>query len=132
MREAFEKIGGGERHTFTGTFVRIGSKGGRTQLTVLLQDIRLAGGRKVLTDHAWFNYTDGFKALDLSKGDVVRFDARVDDYKKGYWGDNPKKIAQLPPPTVDYKLSRPTKISKTGKTAAVREVAPKPHKKRIR
>lgn len=122
MRESFKEIGSDDRHVFTGTFARTGAKG-RSHLTVLIQDIRDEAGN-LLTDHAWFNYTQGFQALSLEEGDVVRFHARVAEYKKGYWGNNPQKKAKLAPPTIDYKLSYPTMIEKTGSKAEVRHVDP--------
>lgn len=133
MREELERVGSEERCRVEGTFVRVGSKGGRTRLTALFQDIRLAGKKKVLTDHVWLNLTDGLKSLgELEPGDVVSFDARVREYKKGYWGSDPKKAAKRPASSIDYKLSHPTKFEKDGKKRPVREVAGRWEAKRAR
>ncbi len=118
MRQRLKVIDG-ERKTFVGTFVRFGKKSryrpkkvGDTWVdydeTVLLADIRDLDGAPV-TDHLWFNFTKGFASLgDLSEGDVIRFDARVKPYTKGYvnrreWIDTRE---------TDYKLSHPTKFVK--------------------
>jgi hypothetical protein len=88
------------RSTFTGTFKRRGCKASFRRQTVLLLDIRYAGGL-VVADHLWFNRTKGFCALGhLRPGDVLRFDARVREYKKRYRGRC----------RTDYQLSYPTKI----------------------
>jgi len=75
------------RGTFTGTFIRFGSKAGYRgpESTLLLGDVRDTEDR-AMTDHLWFNLTKGFDALDLQPGDRVRFDARVKMYLKGYMG----------------------------------------------
>jgi hypothetical protein len=102
-----------ERKTFIGQFVRHGTKPGfegrLPQPTLLLQKIKDAKSGKIMTDHLWFNYTNGFRALGrLTKGDKIKFDARVKEYIKGYVnyreGTNTRRA--------DYKLSHPTKISK--------------------
>src|SRR5512146_1372345 len=93
-----------ERTTFRGRCERFGTKGGwkgRSELTVLLVDVRDAHGQPVC-DHLWFNKTRGFAALHLQKGDIVEFDGRVTEYRKGYRGKGGR----------DYQLSRPTKVRK--------------------
>ena len=64
MRKALKKIEG-IRSTFTGTFVRFGTKNGYKGIehTVLLKDIKDSNGC-IVTDHLWFNLTKGFKALN--------------------------------------------------------------------
>lgn len=99
------------RMTFTGTFVRVGTKPGwkgKVQQTLLLRDIKDDAGN-VLTDHLWFNMTREFAALELQEGDEVKFDARVRRYWKGYLGH--REIYDKPP-QVDYKLSHPTQVRK--------------------
>ena len=100
------------RETFTGRFVRYGEKDGWTggvERTVLLADAKDAGGR-VVTDHLWFNFTKGFENAGLEEGCIVRFDARVLPYRKGYWGNDPDIEIEAPPPGVDYHLTRPTRV----------------------
>jgi len=99
----------GVRETFTGTFVRFGTKKnwhGFEDKTILLNNIKTLCGENV-TDHLWFNFTKQFEKVDLKENDVVEFDARVKRYKKGYQGyrDDVYK-----PVEIDYKLSHPTKI----------------------
>lgn len=97
MRRKLQAIEG-QRLTFIGTFERLGVKAGyRSQeFTVLLKDVRRESG-EMMTDHQWFNYTRGFQALYLQKGDLVQFDARSRPYHRG---------------KNDYQLSHPTKIKK--------------------
>ncbi len=50
--------------------------------TLLLKDIRDKNGN-VLSDHLWFHMTRGFEKLGkLEKGQVLKFDARVQQYRK--------------------------------------------------
>lgn len=87
-----------ERSTFTGRFVRFGSKPGRLE-TILLADIADRFGN-VLTDHLWFNRTKGFIDLGpLRAGDRVMFDARVKTYRKA------GRVVRI-----DYKLSYPSQV----------------------
>lgn len=96
------------RTRFTGTFAKFGLKNGYMgpERVVLLTDIKDASG-EITTDHLWFNYTKGFKSLDLKENDTVEFVARVKTYQKGYKGyrhDVHKPIE------TDYKLSHPTQL----------------------
>jgi hypothetical protein len=60
--------------------------------------------------------TKGFRSLgELIEGDVVEFDARVTPYKKGYRGRNYLHMVSKPP-TIDYRLSRPTRVVVSGHT----------------
>lgn len=109
MRAALKQIKE-VRATFTGTFVRLGTKSsfGHPKQTLLLADVKDSEG-KIVTDHLWFNMGIQFMALHLQPGDVVQFDARVTEYIKGYRGyrdDVYKPIEK------DYRLSYPTKIKK--------------------
>jgi hypothetical protein len=97
----------GERKRFSGIFVRKGRKraykgwgtlGDGYDATVLLEDIRDDQGR-IVTDHLWFSNTQAFEDALMVEGEVVTFNARVDDYIKGHEKDD-----------YDYKLSRPSKI----------------------
>ena len=67
----------------------------------------------VVCNHLWFNYTKQFKFLgDLKQGNIIKFDARVKEYIKGYV-NNREFVDDR---TFDYKLSYPTKISVIEKT----------------
>lgn len=109
MRKQLEKQNN-VRSSFTGVFERFGTKTnyhGFPEKTLLLKNIRNAED-KIICDHLWFNYTKQFQALgDLEQGIVVKFDARIKEYLKGYV-DRRKFIDEE---TFDYKLSYPTKVS---------------------
>lgn len=110
MRKELEKIEE-VRGTFTGVFVRKGTKNGYMCIeeTILLKDVKNSEG-KLMTDHLWFNYTKGFQKLGtLKEGDVIQFDARCKSYLKGYKG---YRMDVYKPLEWDYKLSHPTKLKK--------------------
>ncbi|MDR3707168.1 MAG: hypothetical protein P4L33_02625 [Capsulimonadaceae bacterium] len=120
MRKELEQIEG-IRTTFTAEFVRTGLRNnwhGYPEQTVLLANVRDGTG-KLLTDHHWFKMTQGFRALGtLSEGDKIQFDGRVDSYVKGYV--DPRNY--IDDRTIDYRISRPTKIIKlnaAGKDAQI-------------
>ena len=100
------------RKTFTGVFKRYGTKTnwhGFPEKTILLTDIKDIVGNK-LADHIWFSMTKGFEKLgELKEGDLVKFDARVKLYFKGYNGYK-EEICWEKPIEKDYKLNNPTKI----------------------
>jgi len=100
-----------QRETFTGVFVRMGTKPGwyKPEKTILLKNVKDDTGQ-VVTDHLWFNYTKRFQAIgDMFEGDVIQFDARVKKYYKGYFGRR-EEVRLDNPPSIDYKLSYPTRI----------------------
>lgn len=68
-----------------------------------------------LADHTWINYTAGFAAAgEFRRGDAVRFTARVDEYVKGYLGENiDDRLAR--PLAVDYRLKFPRRVEKIGR-----------------
>lgn len=110
MREKLREIGCEERHRFTATFSRFGTKNGFKGLveTVLLIDVKDANGN-IVTNHLWFNKTKGFASLSLNEGDVVEFTARVDEYTKGYFG---RREDVYKPIEKDYRLTYPTNIKR--------------------
>jgi hypothetical protein len=93
-----------QRRTYTAIFVRKGLKSsyGYLKETVLLKDVTDIETEEVVTDHLWFNLTQGFYLCFLKPGDIVSFVARSQPYLKGYCHDYQ---------TVDYKLSFPTKVT---------------------
>jgi len=109
MRKELQKMKD-ERATFTATFVRTGVKRdyGRDKPTILFNDVCDSTGKQV-TDHIWFDLSQGFAALNLQEGDRIRFDARVKKYKKGYQGN---RIDVMQSIEYDYKLSYPTRQEK--------------------
>lgn len=109
FRKELKAIGMQDRHTYTGTFERTGIKRGyqgRTEETILLLNVKDKNDN-VVANHLWFSMTKGFAACELSQGDTVLFDARVDKYNKGYYGHREDVYRER---HTDYKLSRPTKI----------------------
>lgn len=111
MREKLKNIGKEERHKFTAQFERFGSKRGykgHDMTTVLLIDVR-DSNENLVADHLWFNLTKGFAKLKLSPGDRICFMGRVEEYERGYYGYRDDVYV---PYSLDYKISRPTKIEK--------------------
>jgi len=110
MRTELKKIGE-QRELFRGIFSKYGLKTnyrGPSTDTVLLVGIRDTNG-VFICDHLWFNLTKGFEKLGtLRQGDIIQFEARVKQYKKGYVN----RRAGIDDSKVDYKLSHPTKIGK--------------------
>jgi hypothetical protein len=85
---------------------------GASERTLLLKGVRFLGTDVEAADHIWFNETKGFQALGtLEQGEIVEFDARVKEYRKGYWGNDWERQIEHPP-GFDYKLSHPTKIQR--------------------
>lgn len=113
MRTGLKKIDQ-VRKKFLGVYHREGKKTnwkGYPETTILLKDIKDESGR-IVTDHVWFALTKGFEELgQLSPGDVIEFEARVTEYRKGYVN----KRIRIDQRSVDYKLSRPTKLRLVGK-----------------
>jgi hypothetical protein len=62
---------------------------------------------KVVTNHVWFSYTQGFEKANISPGVIVEFEARVKTYKKGY----ANRKFQIDERQIDFKLSHPTRIT---------------------
>jgi len=99
----------GTRKKFRGVFVRFGKKAnyqGYTDMTILLTSIIDVETNQVVTDHLWFNYTKGFEDAGIKEGDVIEFEARIKEYKKGYVNAR----AGIRNRSRDYKLSHPTQI----------------------
>jgi hypothetical protein len=113
MREELAKIHG-RRRLFEGVFDRFGTKSGYKGplQTICLLNIRDVAARKIVTDHLWFTVGKRLAKLDLQKGDIVRFEARVTMYEKGYRGRQDEDDFDYKPLEYDYRLSFPTKIMK--------------------
>ncbi|ODH02584.1 hypothetical protein A4S05_23525 [Nostoc sp. KVJ20] len=80
----------------------------RLEDTILLKDVTKADDTQILTDHVWFSVGKQIQSLNLKPGDIIEFDARVDEYVKGYFNYN-KCIDNR---ELDYNLSYPTKFLK--------------------
>jgi hypothetical protein len=119
MREKLEKLNGARRR-FQGVFVRFGKKAGYRDVltTILLRDVVDLSSKKVVTDHLWFTMGKQFERLGLKEGDIVRFDARVTEYEKGYKGRrDDEDFDDFKPLERDYRLSFPTKFVKVVQSA---------------
>jgi hypothetical protein len=108
MRKELKNLSG-QRMRFCATVERLGHKNGYKGPvpTILLKDVRRVDTGEVVTDHLWF--TVGKTLSVLSPGDEVEFDARVASYEKGYKGYREDVYC---PVSKDYKLERPTKLTR--------------------
>jgi hypothetical protein len=111
MRCALKSLEG-VRTTFRGTVAQFGMKSGYTGRdlpTLMLKDVMDSTGNLV-TDHVWFIVGKHLAALQLQMGDAISFHARVTPYEKGYKG---YREDVYKPIEIDYRLSNPTKITKS-------------------
>ena len=107
MRKQLEELTDAERHTFTATFDRYGTRPnwhGYPEQTLLLTNVML--GDSVVCDHIWLVEGKRLKAYTFESGDRLEFCARVGLYRKGYYHDEydyclkyPTAIRKLPPQT---------------------------------
>jgi len=114
MRQELAKIKG-SRARFEGIFVRFGSKRGYKgypEKTNLLKDVKSVSTEQVMSDHLWFTCGKRFDSLNLQENDIVRFDARVTPYEKGYKGYRDDEYGEFKPIETDYRLSFPTNVVK--------------------
>jgi len=121
MRPELAKLFG-KRRRFQGVFVRFGKKSayqGGFLTTILLKDIVDVVSQKVMTEHCWFTMGKRFEKLELKEGDILRFDARVTDYVKGYQGRRGEDDYDYKPVERDFRLSFPTKFVKVSPSVAV-------------
>lgn len=97
-------------------FGRHGKKNGYKgpETTVLLKDVLDVAAKRVVTDHIWFTLGKRLACLELKPGDIVRFEARVSQYVKGYRGHRSEDDFEgnYRPLQYDYRLSFPTKVQK--------------------
>ncbi len=101
----------GTRKKFKAVFARLGKKinyKGYSEETILLTDIVDEETNKQVADHIWFSYTQGFIKAALVPGDLLEFEGRIKEYRKGYVNKKYKINSR----TTDFKLSHPTKIRK--------------------
>lgn len=108
----------GQRMNFVGTIERFGTKRnsfkGYEEKTVLLKHVNFHETGNVATDHIWFTWTKTWNNSGVKVGDKISFEARVSEYRKGYWGYRENRMMENPP-SRDYKLNRPTKIKRLKK-----------------
>jgi hypothetical protein len=113
VREELAKVCG-QRKSFQGVFVRFGRKPGYkgSETTILLTHICDIASRKLVTDHVWLTMGKQLQKLDLKVGDILRFDARVTEYLKGYQGRRDEDDYDCKPVESDFRLSFPSKLRK--------------------
>ncbi|MDA6068950.1 hypothetical protein NJT12_04875 [Flavobacterium sp. AC] len=102
MRKELEKLKT-IRMTFTAKVGRFGTKKsyhGYSEPTICLCNIKDSDGNQ-LTDHIWFTVGKTIEKLKLEINEVIKFDARVNGYRKGYFKDG-----------FDYKLNNISKIER--------------------
>lgn len=114
MRQELKKLHK-VRARFRATVVRFGSKKaykGPDLITLLVHDVYITKTNQLMADHLWFTIGKTFDDLKLKPGDIIEFDARVTQYKKGYRGrrDDGDYYDDRPAPSIDYRLSFPTKV----------------------
>ena len=97
-----------QRRRFEGTFERFGVKAGYKGplRTLVLLNVKDVLTQQEVCDHLWFTVGKQLYKLNLQEKDVIRFDARVTRYVKGYVcrGEDNREI--------DYRLSFPNKFVK--------------------
>lgn len=106
----------GERLRFRGRVDRFGEKSayrGPPIKTLLLTNVTFANTGEPATAHLWF--TAGKWANGVRVGDMLEFDGRIDKYMKGYMGYRDDVWDK--PISVDYRISRPTRVVNLGREA---------------
>lgn len=119
MRSELKAVGLGEKHTFTAEFVKYSNKMSRAKVpiqTLLFQNIKNEEG-KVVADHIWFVTNKEFEQFKFHYGNIVQFDAYVEEYVKGYFGIRENRRHHHKKMALDYSLSRPTEIKKLRNTS---------------
>jgi hypothetical protein len=96
-------------------YVRTGTRSalGREYLTVLVRRVRDSATGRLLADHIWFNRGSVWRNAGLRRGDIVRFESRVVEYRTGYWGPNRFQRA-VTPPRAEYTLRPPLTLTIVG------------------
>ena len=110
MREKLKAMGVNSRHVFYGTFMAYGlgkTQSGETQKTLLFQKIKDENGDEV-ADHIWMWDARSFNYFEFRNGDVIKFEATIKKYWKGYRGkrDDGEKSVR----TKDYELVHPSNV----------------------
>lgn len=104
MRQELKKIDK-TRMSFTATVSRYGTKKnyhGFLDPTICLSNVTDINGN-ILTNHIWFSVGKTIEKLKLIENEVIKFDARVSGYVKGYYKDGYSS---------DYKLNNISKIER--------------------
>lgn len=105
MRIELGKLAG-ERKRFRAVVEDFGTgRGAKRTETVLLIEVRRTDDPDVVVaDHVWFKKGSQFQ--NIAVGDVIEFDAEVEQYEKGYSNFR----LGIDETTVDYRLSKPSDV----------------------
>src|SRR5213592_2948954 len=98
----------GQHITVVGIYARTGIRRSRRRVytTVLIRHVCDAKTGAPLAEQLWFNRGNSWRQVRLEPGDRVRFQARVIEYRRGYWGPDPIRRT-YDPPRLDYCLTPP-------------------------
>lgn len=84
----------GEKVTFKAEFGKFGTKSyeGVKKKAIFLKNVKIKVNNKKVADQVWFRATEEFEGLDLDRGDVIQFDAKVKPNIRSYiplpWANN--------------------------------------------
>jgi hypothetical protein len=102
MRKELAKLNT-TRMSFTAKVGKFGTKKnyhGYSEPTICLCNVKDIDGN-IMTDHIWFTVGKTIDKLKLEVNEVIKFDARVSGYRKGYFKDG-----------FDYKLNNISKVER--------------------
>lgn len=108
MRKALQQRDG-RRGEFSAAFERFGSKPaykGPPIVTLLFVDVRDSADN-IVADHLWFKTALCWERASLKPGDLVKFEARVMTYIKGYRGRRDDVEGGV---SLDYCLKYPSNV----------------------
>jgi len=83
-------------------------RGRRVFRSALLRSVRSASGQR-LTDHVWVNQPWAFEDADVEVGDCISFTGKVQEYVKGYHGED-VDLRMENPYQIDYLVANPHRI----------------------
>jgi hypothetical protein len=127
MRSELKALGSHRRYTFVATFERYGSRENHfsayPEITMLFLNVMERCSGKKVTDHIWLKCGKRMETLgELKKGDMIQFDARVDQYVKGYQGRKAEEMGE-DWSELDWRLSFPTNVKRIEKQTVIMEAA---------
>jgi hypothetical protein len=110
MRSELAKLAG-EQRRFRADVADFGvGRGASRSETLLLVEVRSTDDPDtVVADHVWLKKGKPFQGVSL--GDVIEFDAVVEQYEKGYQNFR----LGIDETTTDYRLSKPADVRIVGK-----------------
>lgn len=105
MRTELAKFAG-QRNWFRARIEDIGTgRSSSRRETILLVEVRCTDDLDaVVADHIWIKKGGQFQAVSI--GDVIEFDAEVEQYEKGYMNFR----MGIDETTIDYRLSKPSNV----------------------